>query len=59
MFDLWGVIVSSLGFVGLCVAAALLLGAILGAVLIARRRRLAAPPPASPGFLTPSAPPAA
>jgi hypothetical protein len=58
VFDLWGVILSSLGFVGLCVALAVLLGSLLGAALIARRRRRAPALLVPPGFLAPSTPPA-
>lgn len=43
-FDLWGVIVSSLEFVLLAIALALLLGAVLGWLLIRRSRPGVAPP---------------
>ena len=45
VFDLAGILISSLGITGLCAAVALLLGIAWGAVLIrrsARRRRLEA-----------------
>jgi hypothetical protein len=48
VFDLAGVLLSSLGFAAICAAVALCLGSILGALLIARalrrERRGEAPP---------------
>lgn len=39
VFDLAGILISSLGITGLCVATAVVLGAAWGAVLIRRRAR--------------------
>ena len=41
VFDLVGVVLNSLGLAAICSAAALVLGAMLGAAFIARRRRQA------------------
>jgi hypothetical protein len=43
-FDLVGVVLSSLGIAGICAAAALVLGIVLGVSFVLRRRRR---PPAS------------